>query len=136
MKFLITDQRTRKYLYEWAPGCAIYSHFIWNSGSRTQRSILGILRSLLYQTLEANQHILDNVLQKWPKVSKSRNLGDWSRDTLEEVLLHSLYLHGKGVCIFVDGLDEIDPKDGPFDLLSLVNRCQLVYRVPVFCSVF
>ena len=122
MKFLITDQRTRKYLDEWAPGCAIYSHFIWNSGSRIQRSILGILRSLLYQTLEENQHILDNVLQKWPKVSKINNAGDWSRDTLEEVLLYSLYSHEKGVCIFVDELDEIDPKDGPFDLLSLVNR--------------
>jgi hypothetical protein len=122
MKFLIMDQRTREYLDEWAPGCAIYSHFIWNSGTRIQRSILGLLRSLLYQILEDNQQILDNVLQKWLKVSKIKNADDWSRDTLEEVLLYSLSLHEKGVCIFVDGLDEIDLEDGPFDILSLVKQ--------------
>jgi hypothetical protein len=122
MKFLINDKRTVQYLKEWAPGCSIYSHFIWNSGTRVQRSILGLLRSIIYQILDENQHILDNVLQIWPKVSKIKNSHDWSRDTLEEVLLHSLSLHEKGVCIFVDGLDEIDPKDGSFDLLSLVKR--------------
>jgi hypothetical protein len=122
MKFLVNDKRTVQYLKEWAQGCSIYSHFIWNSGTRIQRSILGLLRSIIYQILDENQHILDNVLQTWPKVSKIKNSHDWSGDTLEELLLHSLSLHEKGVCIFVDGLDEIDPKDGPFDLLSLVKR--------------
>jgi len=122
MKFLVNDERTVQYLKEWALSCSIYSHFIWNSGTMIQRSILGLLRSLIYQILDENQHIWDNVLQTWPKFSKIKNSHDWSRDTLEEVLPHPLSLHEKGVCLFVDGLDEIDPKDGPFDLLSLVNR--------------
>jgi hypothetical protein len=122
MKFLINDQRTIQHLNKWKPGCSIYSHFIWNSGTRIQRSILGLLRSLLYQTLEGNASIMNDILQKWPKVSRAKNADDWSRDTLEEVLLRSLSLYEKGVCIFVDGLDEVDPEDGAFDLLSLVNR--------------
>ena len=122
MKFLIGDKRTSQYLYKWAPGCSIYSHFIWNSGTRIQGSILGLLRSLLYQIFDANEDILVHILQEWPKFSKHKNPEDWSRDDLEEILFQSLSLHQKGVCIFLDGLDEIDPRDGPFDLLHLVRR--------------
>ncbi|KAE8454252.1 hypothetical protein EG329_005177 [Mollisiaceae sp. DMI_Dod_QoI] len=122
MKFLIDDKRTRQYLCKWAPDCSIFSCFIRNSGTRIQGSILGILRSLLYQIFEANGEILANVLWKWPKFSRVKNPEDWSRDDLEEILVHSLSLHQKGVCIFLDGLDEIDPKDGPFDLLLIVER--------------
>ncbi|KAH8759110.1 hypothetical protein F5882DRAFT_366438, partial [Hyaloscypha sp. PMI_1271] len=122
MKFLIGDKRTSQYLYKWAPDCSIYSHFIWNSGTRIQGSILGLLRSLLYQIFDANEDILVHILRKWPKFSRNKNPEDWSRDDLEEILFQSLSLHQKGVCIFLDGLDEIDPRDGPFDLLHLVRR--------------
>jgi hypothetical protein len=122
MKFLVDDERTSQFLYKWAPNCSIYSYFIWNSGTRIQRSILGLLRSLLCQIFEANEDILDHILRKWPKVSKIKNPEDWSRDALEEIFFESLSLHQKGVCIFLDGLDEIDPRDGPFDLLFLVKR--------------
>ncbi|KAN0107891.1 hypothetical protein V8E51_007633 [Hyaloscypha variabilis] len=122
VKFLIDDERTSQWLYKWSPDCAIYSYFIWNSGTRIQGSILGLLRSLLYQIIEANDDILAHVLRKWPKVSRIRNPEDWSRDDLEEILVQSLSLHQNGVCIFLDGLDEIDPRDGPFDLLLLVER--------------
>jgi hypothetical protein len=122
MKFLVDDERTSQYLYKWAPDCSIYSHFIWNSGTRIQGSILGLLRSLLYQIFDANEDILVHILRKWPKFSRNKNPEDWSRDDLEEILFQSLSLHQKGVCIFLDGLDEIDPRDGPFDLLHLVRR--------------
>jgi hypothetical protein len=122
MKFLVGNKRTSQFLYKWAPNCSIYSYFIWNSGTRIQRSILGLLRSLLCQIFEANEDILDHILRKWPKVSKIKNPEDWSRDALEEIFFESLSLHQKGVCIFLDGLDEIDPRDGPFDLLFLVKR--------------
>jgi hypothetical protein len=122
MKFLISDKRTSQYLYKWAPDCSIYSHFIWNSGARIQGSILGLLRSLLYQIFDANEDILAHILRKWPKFSRNKNPEDWSRDDLEEILVQSLSLNQKGVCIFLDGLDEIDPRDGPFDLLHLVRQ--------------
>jgi hypothetical protein len=122
MKFLIGDKRTSQYLYKWAPDCSIYSHFIWNSGTRIQGSILGLLRSLLYQIFDANEDILVHILRKSPRFSRNKNPEDWSRDDLEEILVQSLSLHQKGVCIFLDGLDEIDPRDGPFDLLHLVRQ--------------
>lgn len=121
MKFLIGDERTSHYLYEWSPDCSIYTYFIWSSGTRIQRSILGLLRSLIFQIFEANEHIMDLLLRNYPQLSKVKNAEDWSRDSLEEILFPSLSLHEKVVCIFVDGLDQIDPGDGPFDLLYFIS---------------
>jgi hypothetical protein len=122
MKFLINDERTSHYLFKWSRDCAIYSHFIWNAGTKAQRSILGLLRSLLHQIFLANDLILDDVIREFPKLLSFRSYEDWSRDDLEEILFRALVLHKKGACIFVDGMDEIDPADGPFDLLELVKR--------------
>ena len=122
MKFLIDDERTSHYLFMWSRDCAIYSHFIWNAGTKAQRSILGLLRSLLHQIFLANDLILDDVIREFPKLLSFRSFEDWSRDDLEEILFRALVLHKKGTCIFVDGMDEIDPADGPFDLLELVKR--------------
>jgi hypothetical protein len=122
MKFLVDDKRTSQYLFKWSRDCAIYSHFIWNAGIKAQRSILGLLRSLLHQIFLANDLILDDVIREFPKLLSFRSYEDWSRDDLEEILFRALVLHKKGACIFVDGMDEIDPADGPFDLLELVKR--------------
>jgi hypothetical protein len=122
MKFLIDDERTSHYLFNWSRDCAIYSHFIWNAGTKAQRSILGLLRSLLHQIFVANDLILDDIIREFPKLLSFRSYEDWSRDDLEAILFRALVLHKKGACIFVDGMDEIDPADGPFDLLELVKR--------------
>jgi len=122
MKFLATEERTKQQLHKWASVHSIYTHFIWNSGTGMQRSIEGLLRSLLYQILQANEYILDSILQKRPEISKIQHLNDWSRGDLEDLLFQSLSSHQKAVCIFVDGLDEIDHTKGPFDLLDLMER--------------
>lgn len=122
MKFPIDDERTSHYLFKWSRDSAIYSHFIWNAGTKAQRSILGLLRSLLHQIFAANDLILDDVMREFPGLLSFRSYEDWSRDDMEEILFRALVLHKKGACIFVDGMDEIDPADGPFDLLELVKR--------------
>jgi hypothetical protein len=122
VKFLFEDERTKTQLENWRTDCAIYAHFIWSIGTLSQRSIHGLLRSLLYQILYANRSILGSLLLEKANILNFTTPDDWSRQDLETVLLRSLSLHERGVCIFVDGLDEIDQKENPFDLLKLMKR--------------
>ncbi|TVY43928.1 Vegetative incompatibility protein HET-E-1 [Lachnellula subtilissima] len=122
LNFLFEDGRTKKQLNKWRFDCAIYAHFIWSIGTTSQRSISGLLRSLLYQILTENKKILDSLLRENPRLSTFTTSNDWSKKDLEMVLVKSLSLHERGVCLFIDGLDEIDQKEGPFNLLELVKR--------------
>ena len=48
--------------------------------------------------------------------------GDWSKEDLETVLFYAIKTSSQPTCIFLDGLDEIDPSDGQFRLLELVDK--------------
>ncbi|TVY31187.1 Vegetative incompatibility protein HET-E-1 [Lachnellula hyalina] len=122
LNFLFEDGRTKELLNKWRFDCAIYAHFIWSIGTPSQRSIGGLLRSLSYQILTGNEKILDSLLQENPRLLTFTTSNDWSEKDLSMVLFKSLLLHERGVCIFIDGLDEINQKEGPFDLLKLVER--------------
>jgi hypothetical protein len=53
MKHIFDDERTRRYLRCWAqdtPLC-VATFFFWNSGSKEQKSQVGLLRALLFQVL-------------------------------------------------------------------------------------
>jgi hypothetical protein len=128
VKFLVDHERTQQCLNEWAPDCSIYSHFIWNSGTELQRSITGFLRSLLFQLFEANTYIMDDLMKNWSSLSRMRHPSDWSNSELEKMVLEALQAHSKGICIFIDGLDEIDQIDGPFGLLNLIERISAVLQ--------
>ncbi|KAH8773150.1 hypothetical protein F5882DRAFT_172339 [Hyaloscypha sp. PMI_1271] len=70
MKHLYDDRRTRKYLKTWAgnaPLC-VASFFFWNSGSREQKSQIGLLRSLLFQLFSQHPNLIPIVLPElWAK---------------------------------------------------------------------
>lgn len=50
MKFLYSDRRTKRYLRKWAQSLqlVIAGHFFWNSGTSSQMSIEGLVRTLLH----------------------------------------------------------------------------------------
>ncbi|KAG6358726.1 hypothetical protein INS49_012245 [Diaporthe citri] len=48
-KFVLSEPRTRIALEKWHPGAIIASHFFWRPGSLLQRSIKGMLCSLVHQ---------------------------------------------------------------------------------------
>ncbi|KAK3368635.1 hypothetical protein B0H63DRAFT_78756 [Podospora didyma] len=84
-----------------------------------QHNIKGLHCSLLYQLLseECSTHLLDTVSQASSRDSDS----DWSLNDVRKILLDSLASLPYTVCIFIDGLDEISPKDGATELLQLVQ---------------
>lgn len=134
VNFLFKNEKTKAQLDKWGTDCAIVAHFIWSSGTASQRSIRSLLRSLLYQILEGSEVILDVLLQKKVQASRFRNPDDWSKDDLEETISQVLSLNERGTCIFVDGLDEIDPEEGPFDLLHLMKSFSLCTNTKICVS--
>lgn len=110
VKYILADERTKKYLNIWSPGCAIVSHYFWLPGSPMQRNMEGLLSSLLYQLLENDSSAS---LQIMSSVSGQKSsYTDWSNDELHSAFIRALDSYKNGVCLFLDGIDEIKPEDG------------------------
>jgi hypothetical protein len=122
MKHLYDDTRTRKCLKTWAgnaPLC-VATFFFWNSGSREQKSQIGLLRSLLFQLFSQRPNLIPIVLPElWAKTySNAVNEmypGEdfarfWSLQQLMVTLRTLIHQEGIPLKIFfmIDGLDEFD----------------------------
>jgi hypothetical protein len=91
-----------------------------------QRSIKGTLCSLLHQYLQTNSELAITTLQRFPALKSKEVYSDWSRKDLEVVMISALQSYSQPICIFLDGLDEVDPLDGQFELIKLVDKlCSL-----------
>jgi hypothetical protein len=122
MKHLYDDVRTRKCLKTWAgnaPIC-VATFFFWNSGSREQKSQIGLLRSVLFQLFSQQPNLIPLILPElWAKTySKAVNQmypGEdfsrfWSLQQLMVTLRRLINQEGIPLKIFfiIDGLDEFD----------------------------
>jgi len=136
IKFLLEDTRTRKHLQHKSPNTLLISHFIWSAGGPMQGSLKGLLCSLLHQVIAGHPKPSD-ILAKIPKFSKLKlkeTHSDWSNKELEGALFWILGNSMAPVCIFIDGLDEIDKKDGPFALLDVAKHLSELPPVKVCVS--
>ena len=124
MEFLARDPRTRQALQSWSLGARLVSHFLWSSGTAIQQSVKGCLCAFLHQILLTDNSLLGAVLQQFPTTQMKDEVADWSEEELEEILLRAFSNAAAGTCIFIDGLDEILPSDGPFKLLDFMSRLQ------------
>ncbi|RAH63507.1 hypothetical protein BO85DRAFT_387890 [Aspergillus piperis CBS 112811] len=119
MKYLYEHPATHASFRKWAGALPISTagFFSWASGSKEQRSKSGLLRSLLYQFLSINPHLIPRTFPNlWTKIrtmtSKERialHL-EWDIDELLEAfqLFMGAALSEMKICIFIDGLDEFD----------------------------
>jgi NACHT domain len=122
MKFLVEDQRTKDALNKWAKNCSINSFFLWNAGTPMQRSLQGLLCLLLYQLLMNDSSVGKHLLATQPELLSKTNYEDWSDTELEGVFIQGISISAQPLCIFLDGLDEIDREEGPFHLTDLIER--------------
>ncbi|KAL2276537.1 hypothetical protein FJTKL_00842 [Diaporthe vaccinii] len=113
VKYILADERTKKYLDIWCPGCEIVSHYFWLPGPPMQRNMEGLLCSLLYQLLENNSNAFMEVMSSVSGQKSSHT--DWSNAELHSALIKALDSYRNGVCLFLDGIDEIKPEDGTKD---------------------
>lgn len=124
VKYVLDHPKTMTYLNTWLPQSLIISHFFWRPGTLMQQSIKGLLCSLLYQLLDnsvtAANYLLQNIQAgSW---SMKDEHADWSVLELRSALLTALHSYERPICIFIDGLDEVHPSDGPMELVDLVEQ--------------
>lgn len=134
VKNILTDPNTQFFLNIWHPEPLIISHFFWRPGTQLQQNIKGLLCSLLHQLLQNSTTALDSVLSSVPHSDTKDADTDWSAAELLELCLRVLYTYDCPVCIFLDGLDEVDPQDGVAQLLNLVDKLAQIQNTKICLS--
>lgn len=71
----------------------------------------GLLCSLLYQLLKNNSEALIEVMSSDSESGSRSSHTDWSEAELHSAVARALDAHKNGVCLFLDGIDEIKPED-------------------------
>lgn len=131
MSFIANDRRTLQALQSWSGQRLVHiiKFFFWRPGSPLQRSVPGMLRSLLYQVLMTDVRYIDRLLVE---KSISRH-PTWEQIELLRTLETVLRLRSKEhICFFIDGLDE---HDGDYiDLLDLILRTRVASNVKICLS--
>ena len=127
MNFLCHDPRTKTALENWSGINEIFmpAFFFWSPGTQLQKSLAGLLRSIVYQIMEKFPNLMP-VLAKsiGPTKDGLHQLPTWTeqrlRATLEDLLPEvSKTYH---LCIFIDGLDEFDGDQAI--LLNLIRNLE------------
>jgi hypothetical protein len=136
MRFISEDNRTVKYLSEWSGDLPleVSRFYFWKSGVLEQRSLVGLLRSLLYETLsmDAYKDLIPKVFAaEWKRAFEVANFdGDSQLSASKEALVEAVKLETNPwrlsslkeafarflketasrlrICFFIDGLDEYD----------------------------
>ncbi|KAJ4012367.1 hypothetical protein NW752_008041 [Fusarium irregulare] len=108
MKFISDHSYTRKALEQWADRDTLHvtSYYFWNQGSPLQKSLRGLLRTILFNILKTTPAVVPNVSPEIPD-------GDWTDAELKEMLekLTKLDSIQARFCFFIDGLDEFSSEE-------------------------
>lgn len=110
IKYIVAHKHTRNDLDIWSPGCVIVSHFFWRPGTSMQKSLKGLFCSLLFQLLDSSDAAFRQVISSRPGRKDCHT--DWSTEELESALETAIAACDGGVCLFLDGIDEIQPGNG------------------------
>ena len=110
MRYIVGDPRTKWYLQDWAgqDGLSIASYFLWNAGGILQKSLQGLLQSLLYDILSENPALIRTLCPSRFNQLGARHTNWTQRELIETFKRLSTELVSKRFCFFVDGLDEFD----------------------------
>ncbi|KAH7147708.1 hypothetical protein DER46DRAFT_629770 [Fusarium sp. MPI-SDFR-AT-0072] len=133
MKFLCSHQKTEDALTEWAGAkkLAFTSFFFWRNGSKAQKSLDGLCRSILHDVLRERPDLILEVFPSqwsqtkqtpWKVENRQRIPSSVIKNALERLLQNRKLYQQHKFCIFIDGLDEFEPgvQDG-LDYIDLVN---------------
>ena len=118
MNYLCHDERTLGLLRVWSGTKKVLKpkYFFWSAGTTLEKSIEGLLRSLLYQILRELPSIIPLSCEDRSTLVPARDRHDefepiaiWTvrrlQNTFQNVLRQAVTT--TSICIFIDGLDEI-----------------------------
>lgn len=130
MSFICQDPRTEAALRVWfgTRDILLPQFFFWSPGTQLQKSLAGLLRSLLYQILDQKPALASYV----SPIQHRLMIPTWTEQRLCATLQHLLSdgLEGCCLCIFIDGLDEFH--GSWITLLDLIRDLGQTTRVK-FC---
>ncbi|KAF4826608.1 Vegetative incompatibility protein HET-E-1 [Colletotrichum tropicale] len=116
MKMVSNDERTRHHLLEWSAGSRllVLSFYFWNPGTPLQKSLEGLLRSIISQALEKFPELAEKLFPD----RFERRMDNHNSPTMQEVERAFAHLMSPGLTdvshtpiklvLLIDGLDEFD----------------------------
>ncbi|PVH96950.1 hypothetical protein DM02DRAFT_101777 [Periconia macrospinosa] len=132
IRYLTSDPRTTRLLRQRpsAEHTRVLRTFIWAAGEPIQRSQKGVVATLLHQLLSDETISVDQLSKQY---GGKTSIVDWSLKELQESLLYILENLLTPVCIFIDGLDEIDPQEfsGLRGLIQIINRWAQIQNIKI-----
>jgi len=121
MRFILSNPQTSQCLSHWIHEAEIKvgAFFFWRSGTRMQRTQIGLFRSLLHEALAQKPELVPEIFpDQWLDarlaVEKGTSINDlhctWSLRKLQEAFsrLTNLATTSLKFCFFIDGLDEYE----------------------------
>ncbi|KAM7190183.1 hypothetical protein V8F20_009805 [Naviculisporaceae sp. PSN 640] len=129
MKYLTDHHRTQEELDKWAASegkTLVFARFyFWSSGDHMQKSLTGLYRSLLFETLKRCPELIPQVFpHHWTQLEDMSLYipGDLFTATDFKKAFDTLTDHGvfpnHRFCFFIDGLDEYDGASEDYQLLA------------------
>ena len=118
MNYICQDSRTSESLRVWSGAKEVFTprFFFWNAGSTLEKSLEGLLRSLLYQILQRYPDLTPSLVDHQANIELSddgqrnyQQLAAWTERRLHTIFRNVMCDAQKlyHICIFIDGLDEI-----------------------------
>lgn len=130
MKFIFEHGRTEALLRQWSPRSALLFHAFWIAGSRSQKTLRGLITSLVFQIIIQDRQ---RILELSYDIDTKNCLNDWSTKDLTRVLTYLLQQQSHFYCIFIDGLDEHDDFEADA-LLELIDDLSAMVNVKICVS--
>ncbi|KAI9671123.1 MAG: hypothetical protein M1831_005209 [Alyxoria varia] len=130
MKFIVESREAQKSLAKWAGASPLVTpnFFFWHSGTAEQKSMSGMLSSLIYQILERHKGLAPIAFQQNPSLS------NWSTSSLYKTLrtlIKQTNIELK-YCFFIDGVDEFSGNDeAQENLIGFIKEISKMPRTKV-----
>ncbi|KAK6088557.1 Pro-kumamolisin [Seiridium cupressi] len=134
MKFIFQNPRTKQILQngDWGKShnITIVPFCFWNPGSQMQKSREGLLRTLLYGTLQVHKSMITRVFAKRWAAYTSQNIGhwDWTWAELKDAFETMISEASERLVFFVNGLDELDGAEKSSTTKETQDVLQLLIR--------
>ena len=142
MSYIHQDPRTKNALNQWVGSrkLLVPAFFFWLAGTRLQKTVSGLLRSLIYQILSENKSLIIHLDQfgvapdlqrKFPE--SPEHITVWTEKRLLTCFsrLVKTISESDRICFFIDGLDEFDGDH--FELIGVIS--DLVQHAGVKCCI-
>ncbi|KAK5655226.1 hypothetical protein OQA88_5793 [Cercophora sp. LCS_1] len=114
MKYIVENPMTERHLQAWAgtKKVVLSTYFFWKPGTALQKSLHGLMRSLLYSVLQQLPELIPVVLPRQWQMARDRHCAQFEYRDIHAAL--NAIIQQGGLCVshkfafFIDGLDELE----------------------------